>query len=265
MFFDEYLKKLNTSRREMIYTKLSEFSNHCPVVYQMIQNLYIESQLKMADWKELVFLLEQPGINRTTFKDVIKAFCRNNRSLVGKKANVKGTMVFGRAVSFENLYKMLRKYLNEKKSKNNFATRKEAKAYLRRLIGQSPAITPPKWKEFEIGRFLIWSTFKPKAGKPFGDPLPVAKNIICSLGLPPQKSPIIVLEYHLPRGLKLRIPTICDAYSADQWLPYFRPALPGADYGKTMPTDTCPDKGRPEIVHDVIKAENLVAPLEFAP
>ncbi len=259
MFFVAYLNKLKDSRRKAIQSKLNQMVGGSSIDQQLVHNIYAESRLNQKDWEELIRLVELPGTNRNNFEEIMKGFCRNHCGLNRNRAKVKVTTVFGRAVSFDKLCEMLYKESDE------FDSFEEVQDYLLELILTPLSDTPDLWKSFEIGKHIMWGAFDSNGGRPFGNPLPDRESLICSLGILRMDPPVVIFEYRLPKEIKPCIPTICHAYASEQWSPYFRPALPRESYGITMPTDTCSRKvGRPEVVHCVIKAKNLVEPLEFA-
>jgi hypothetical protein len=144
----------------------------------------------------------------------------------------------------------------------------EASAQLRIHLDILPTELPEDWKEFPMGWHIMWSTFDPDSNFPFGDPLSQGRHILCSSGLGSDLWPVLVLEYNLPNNVEPHIPRFCDAYAGKKqgWIRYFRPAIEGAPYGRTMPTDTCPIQvGRPEVVHVVVKMRNLIRPMRYAP
>jgi hypothetical protein len=258
MNFNDFLDKVGASKRNKIRKRLNDLAAESSIMQQMVQNLYSESRLKRKDWEPLAESLMRAtsGVKKT--EQIIRNFCRDGRCLKGGIAKVRSDTTYGRIVSFEYFCELLVKL-------DYHVDIQEAKANIRSLIGCSLSKIPDKWKEWKLARFFMWSTFNLKGRKPFGKSPLKSALILCMLGITPKDGPFIILEYRLPNEIKPFIPTFCDAYAADFWSRYFRPAPPGAPYGRTMPTDTCPtQKGCPEVVHEVIQLNNLVKPLREA-
>ena len=258
MTFGEYIKKLKEEDRKTIKTRINSIRHDSPIMLQMVQNLCLEDHFKENDWKELADNLLHSLSGNDKTEHIIRDFCRNNRILKGEEAKINSERILGRVISFKRFCNLLVEL-------GYHVTIEEAEVYMRSLMSKPISELPDEWKERKIGRFLMWSTFNKRGRMPFGNPRPKAAIIVCTLGLPLLEGPYILLIYQLVDEPIPRVPTFCDAYAGNFWSKYFRTSSPGAEYGLTMPTDTCPDqKPRPEVVHEVIKGEKLVEPIRYA-
>ncbi len=261
MDFRHFLRRLRSRNHTKIRHRLNALSSETSITLQMIENLYNDSRLRLTDWRDLVHKLScaRSGNDETT--KVILDFCRDGRSLIGGAVRLGRHVILGRVVSQD-------KFCEALLDVGHFIDMADARAQIRLFLDVSPSALPRIWKEMPMGRHIMWATFDPDVPQhPFGNSLPKAKNILCVMGLKPGPLPILMLEYQLPDDVDPCFPTFCDAYAAEKgnWTRYFRPAIDGAPYGLTMPTDTCPDqKGCPEVVHKVVKMNTLVKPLRQA-
>jgi hypothetical protein len=257
--FIEIVQRLTKSSSEYICRSLFAVSKESSIMHQMVENLYNETQLRSKDWIVLVNALLKSRPDPVFMTSTIKSFCQDNRILRGRRAKINPTQVFGRIISFDSLSDLLVKL-------RYHADVDEAKASIRAIIGRPISKLPLHWKNRDMGRFLMWATFSPLGHRPFEDLPPDNRIILCLLGMNPNTYPILYLEYCLPNNIKARVPTFCDAYASNLWTRYFRPAPFMAPYGLTMPTEECPVQvGLPEVVHEVIMAENLIRPIRFSP
>ncbi len=259
MTFNHYFDQIGANNRKTILDRLNTLAAESSIMHQMVQNLFSESRLDLADWDALASKLLNAAPGNKETEEAIRAFCLYNRSLKGGTAKIDSDTIFGKIISLDRFCEILvklRYHMNIDEAKTNVTEI---------MMGCPPSKMPKEWKEREVACFIMWSTFNPKSGRPFGNTPLKAELLLCVLGIPPEKGPHLIFEYRLPDGTKPYIPTICNAYAGDFWTRYFRPAPPGASYGLTMPTDNCPiQQGRPEVVHEVIKAKHFVAPLERA-
>jgi hypothetical protein len=258
MKFEEYYNGLDTEGKNKIEIQLRALSNCCVTHETMVENLYAETSLDVADWDEFISALLHEEVISEKLAIVIRDFCRNDRSLIGGNAKIGADTIIGHVMSANRFAELLLKlrYYNDID---------EAKAGIRHIIGLDPKTMINRWKEQDLGRFIMWGTFNPSGGEPFGDPIPIASEIVCSLGLEPISSPLLLFVYILPTNLEAKIPTFCDAYAGDFVPRYFQRVPEGSPYGMTVPTEFCPIvEGKPEVVHAVIKAKELVYPLRYA-
>src|SRR5271157_1058437 len=254
MKVDEFLKS-DPIKKAKLDARLDTLANISEMYQRFAANLFAENSLTDNDWRELVEILlnDNLSIGKTTF--LIRNFCRNDRKLKGKDAKVLNDIIYGRLVSFDVFCQLLIKL-------KYYSTLEEAKAYVRYQIGLDLGLMDEIRKSQQLGIYIMWSTFDPKGDDPFGDPMPDVEELISSLGLERVTSPYLLFEYKLPPNVGPKIPTICDSYAGKSWSRYFYRVGENAPYGMTTPTDTSLAKeGRPEVVHEVIKAENLVSPL----
>lgn len=240
------------------------------IAQQMLRNLYVERGLLRRDWRRLIEALVGLYESRdlasgasaedlAAIQEVFREFCRENRILKGIDAAVPPSRCLGRVVNLDDLCDLMVKL-------GYHAEKEEAREEVQCLLDRPTNDLPSYWKRRDLGRFLMWATFDPDGDSPLGNPLPAPERVVCQLGLPasPGKGPPVVFQYCLPSGAAARKPTFCDAYAADFWPRYFRPNPLPEPYGRTMPTDTCPEEvGRPEVVHEVVTGESLKAPPRY--
>ncbi len=254
----EYLRSSNPKKTKTVCKKLRDLAASHNVAFQMYQNLITEPRLSLNDWDTLFDTLYQTPPGNIATKKVITEFCRK-RLRNGEPAIIEKDVVLGKVLCEEDYINMLLK-------KNYSCSEDDAIETLMIQKRIHPSKFPRVWKKNPIGEYNIWSTFDLTEKQcPFGNPEPPKDKILCMLGLESQKGNILIFEYLLPKNVIPRIPTFTDAYAGNYWLRYFRPAIIDEPYGRTMPTDTCKAKtGRPEVVHEVIRLENLKKPLRNA-
>lgn len=219
----------------------------------MTENLFIESRISLSEWGELFApLLAKKEINDV--KLTITEFSQK-RLLVGEKAKILPDQLLARIISFDRFCRLLVKL-------RHYATLREAKEDVQFRIDLKLSSVDKRWKSLEIGRYIMWSTLDASSNGPFWHK--IAKDeLICSLGLNPIPSLVLLLEYKLPKTVDAKVPTFFDAYSGLVWSKYFYRVESHEPYGMTVPTKLCPVAiGHPEVVHKVIKAENLTSPLK---
>jgi hypothetical protein len=262
--FQEVLASYADHKRRKVEDHLHHFAVTCSICHQMVQNLYAEQELHCRDWISLIRKLVKIPANsgsrdNKAVEAAIRGFCRENRILGGCVSDLSPATLYGRVVLMEDFRDLMVKL-------GYHSTKEVAEKDLLAHLGVPPEDLPRTWRERELGLFLMWGTFDPDGGPPLGKPTPPADHVVCQLGLPPAqgKGLPLTFQYCLPAGIEPRKPTICDAYAGEFWPLYFRPNPLRVTYGQTMPTDTCPEKlGKPEVVHKVVKAETLRAPIRF--
>ncbi len=261
MKFDDFLKKKGRRGETRIRVRLQDLGKRSSVNRQMWFNLFAETRLANSDWNFLFTALDRarPGTKATA--QAICTFCRGGRTLSGGRVKIGANVTLGKVVSQEKYLAMLSRL----DAGRRFPDMDLLRTHLRLHMKVSPSTSPEDWKKLPLGNKIMWSTFDlVNEGHPFSYPLPPLNVIVCMLGLELDASPMLIFEYRLPDNVNTYIPTFCDVYGGKLWHRYFRPALPGETYGHTMPTDTCPDqKGRPEVVHQVIEMRNLVKPIRY--
>jgi hypothetical protein len=139
-----------------------------------------------------------------------------------------------------------------------------------------------------LGKYIMWSTFDEvhRGADPF-DPQPGKfLELVAVLGLDPvllglsdeDGNPIpggtrpncVLLSYNLPTGVSPHIPTIVEAYAGSGRMNYYF-RVTDYEVSYPRPPQTLPSprgmhlRGRPEVVHSVISALNISAPLEVRP
>lgn len=257
MNLKDYLDNSTPYKEKNIRAILTRLANTGPLCRRMITNLFAESSFTVRDWDELFLLLKE---NRSVekLKGAITEFCQRGRSLKGNPAKISAGHSLGRVVSFNKFCYMLVKL-------KYYSDFEEARADIRYRIDLDAKIMDSKWKSQKLGRYIMWSTFDPKRNNPFRKSMNV-DNLICSLGLTPITGPVLLLHYQLPSGILPKVPTFCDAYANPVWPEYFHRVGKSAPYGMTTPSQPCKVKtGRPEVVHEVITANNIISPLRWVP
>lgn len=255
----DYLRRARRRVSLKIRRRLNALAKESPIMRQMVLNLEAESHLRKSDWEALVTALDNAPRGRKATEQTIRAWCRSGRSLKGRTATVPAGTVYGRAVKVDGFASLMKELGYQ-------PTVPAARAELRTLVGLDPTLLPSRCRNYDMGKHLMWSTFhETEPLHPFGSPLPTAMDILCMLGLTPEVDLVLLLQYCLPPHAPPRIPTVCDAYAAPFWSPYFRPGLRREPFGTTVPTDPTGQQGKPEVVHEVIEMGTLVEPPRYAP
>ena len=246
-----WLNRLDKTKRENFFHILDEIASRSAVHHQFTQNIFADHQLGEQDWDSFFSLLSNSSTSTRDLEQKIRFFCQD-RTLRGRPSSKNSAqIIYGRIVPLEVFCDIL--------VKEGF--------YVELAIDRSTDSLPSHWSKYPLGKFLMWSTFGDDQPKPFGEPEPPGAEIQCVLGIPPIRNggPLILLEYKIPHSVKAYAPTVCDAYAGAFWSRYFRPPQRGNDHGRTMPTDNCPiQRGKPEVVHEVITAAYLDQPLRYA-
>ena len=246
------LATISTSDRAQVEAKLQILRNHTGNSSQAVINLYLENRLLSGAWQalfsELLSVSFDPVMIRRAITNSFRRYVLQGPALVPPHP-----AVFGRAVTPIEFCQQL-------VSLGHYNSLSTAQRNLRMLIGRPRGVLVRRWRNFDLGRYLMWSTFS--AGRPF-DGLPDSAKVIRGLlGLKRRRGDLLLLEYTFPPGVVPRFPTVAEAYAGDEWFYYFRPALEGDPHGKTMPWEEYQhETPRPEVVHEVIKGTQLAAPL----
>jgi hypothetical protein len=228
----------------------------------MLHNLYEEAHLSAADWQLLVDRLSVCECDAAAAQRTIVDFCRNVRPGVARPVGPRAeprTELFGRIISLDTFIDCLVEM-------RVYTDPGVARPAVRAMLGLEPGAMPAAVHLWPLGRYLIWSTFTPDgAENPFPRPLPAGTMLCCHLGLPGPVlgSPMLLLEYRLPAGVTSHVPTFVEAYSGSSWNPYFRTSCRGSRFGSTRPTGEFESRGRPEVLHCVIRAVNLSSPMQL--
>lgn len=253
----EILASLSPTVQGEVRTKLQDLSRHSALTFQAVHNLNVESRLSEECWKILVQNLIVATNANAQHHAVTMAL--RPYTLRGPEVSHSQFGVLGHAVTMTAFVHLLVKL-------RYYGCYESAHRAILNKLRKSLAVTKRWWGHFEIGRFLLWSTFNPDSitGRPFDGFSGSADEIRGLLGLDrnDRYDPLLLFEYTLPAGEGGRFPTVAEAYSGDSWSYFFRPAPATAAYGLTMPWPEYEERiPRPEIVHRVLKVSNLVEPL----
>jgi hypothetical protein len=292
-------EKLNRTRAEQAIIREVEefFTGSGESIRRFFECIDGELHLTSGDWALILQLI----IGGTTSKDTISSQLCNKFSErlldtsgrpnpqkifflrpTGPEIPVANSLSanFGRIIPFQKLLAAyVRRYMVTE-AVAEFSLRKQ----LRSLTIAPPAKIIPN---FPLGMYLMWSTYNER--DPSGDPfLPAVSNVaelLAELGLCPDSLPdeveYIMLTYRLPHGFTTHAPTIIEAFAGAMNV-NFHPLgiriLPGSSPPPVPRTFPCPyerdlatgairrvsgKKGRPEIVHPVLFANQLAAKPEF--
>ena len=256
MFFRDCLKEQGIYTRMRIRLSLWWVSLESRKTKIMWENLFNEPRVEKKDWEELIKKLINASPGRKKTKQVILEFCRDNRTLRGKRAIIPSNTTLGHAATQAKFTENMKKILSGIRPA---AIESQIRSY---LLSPSKHNYPPNWGKKYMAQYLIWATFIPGSMNPFSQPSLDGDTILCLLGLIPDSSPVLIFEYDLLAvSHPPLVPTFFDAYANSDWNPYFRVAPINSEYGKTNPPKYCPEKnGRPEVVHDKIQFKQLKAP-----
>jgi hypothetical protein len=236
--------------------RLEETDSACRA---MVHNLFEDATLAAQDWQALIDELAASVRSRRDFQTAVRTFCASLRPGSARPFGPlarPGTRFLGRLVTLSTFIAYLR-------SAGIFHGKDEAYIQIRAIIGQDPSMLPARVRRWPLGRFAIWSTFKPDRDEsPFDPPL-VAHRLLERLGLAPLRpgDSILLLEYDLPMTIEARVPTFVDAYIGSSWNQWFRAPSRGCRYGKTRPAGPFEGRDRPEVIHGVILAGALRSPI----
>lgn len=247
----EVIAELSLADRGEVERRLQLLQEASGVCLQAVQNFYAESRLSAEAWRALIdAVLRAPATapeTRGAITHASRAYQLNGPAL-GHPQPAR----FSRAITVDALCRLLVEM-------NYFATVQTAKRAVRNALGQRVRIVAHRWRNFSLGRFLMWCTFEPSGDHSFqhGER---ANRIRGVLGLDPQERGrnLILLDYTLPASFEPRFPTVADAYSGQCWFYFFRPAPRGAVHGLTMPwPEYSSEPPKPEAVHEVIQGRQL--------
>lgn len=257
MRFQDLLGAFPWDISRKVRRKLERFSRLSATTRQFILNLFAECRLSAEDWETLAKRILAHRRSVADLRTVITAFCREGRQLRGGVVRLPRACVLGRAVDLDRIaYRLFQK--------GAYPTVRQATIAISKYVGSPIDTIDPKMLSLSPDEHLGWATFDLHDASPFGSWAGNRKRALCSLGISDSEGPTVLLEYLLPRGTAPNIPTICDAYAADQWTRWFRPALSCEDHGWTMPRDDCSDDcPRPECVHRPVRFQHLAKPLRY--
>jgi len=247
--------------RVLVVEKLGILSDCSPTDYQARINFENECRLLGTTWERLIDAILEADFEARSIRSAIRATMRAF-ILQGPPTRTASTTVLGRAIT---LSAMARSFAADR----YFGTPSAAHSHIRSMRNKPLSYLRKLWTDLRLGRYLMWSTFNKNGGRPFADVDESAQRVRGSLGLSriDQDLPLLLLEYLLPLGEIARFPTVCEAYSGDDWIYYFRPASDlEEDHGWTLPWDDSAEqsaglKRKPELVHLPIKGKQLAAAL----
>jgi hypothetical protein len=257
MKIDEALKTIPLADQRRVRANLRRLSTRSAVAYQAVLNFHSETRFTQEGWTTTFAGLRDGSDPDGCRQSVSRTF--RVLTLRGPEVSLGLTCKLGRAVTLQRLCRLLCKL-------NYFATVSSARRAVRNMLSQPVTILTKRWKNYQLGIYLMWSTFNPDAAErsPFENMPNSAEGIRGLLGLDRNESelPLILFEYILPRDTVARFPTLAEAYAGEEWPYFFRPAPVGAPYGMTMPwPELEKSEPRPELVHAVLAGASLMAPL----
>jgi hypothetical protein len=230
---------------------------------RMFHNLLAETQFSAADVEELLQLLHSLAARGTPIAELcqrLRQFCAASahgqpRPLRGRPAQL-GQGPLGRVVT-------LRSFAHLLVHMEHHTDLEEAVSAIRAMLGTPPQDFPIDWQSYPLGRYAMWSTFDESGARPFHDTRS-ASDLLELLGLDPHHDGdlLLVFEYKLPAAVVSRVPSFCDAY-VGSWNAWFRVSPHEAPFGRTRPVGEREARGVPEVIHEVVTASVLEAPLSF--
>lgn len=232
------------------------------VLRQAVVNFDAERLLSCRFWRDMFIAVAAVDDNPPRIRDAIREYVRSVRFL-GPKAKVVSSAVLGRATTREDLadYLVRAGYLPDDLS---------AMESIDEVMQVSLDETRAKWGSYELCRFVMWSTFDPRGGRPFESVGGNARKIRGRLGLDRAKKdrPVLTLEYTLSSDATAHLPTVAEAYASEPWIAYFRPLGSEEEtqgFGLTQPSEEFENEaGVPEVVHAPVKGASLTSqPKEF--
>jgi hypothetical protein len=229
---------------------------------QARQNLWAEELVVREEWNCFIDAVrdcpDDPPSVQATVSQVM-----SDHKLRGRAAKCATTTVFGRAVTEASLAKA---FHGGKKTGSDL--------YSRRMIRFAMSLITAEdlrtWLEdFPLGEYVMWCTFNADGREPFVDLPDSADGIRAALGLSKlqRTQPLLLLQYTLDAGVAV-MPRVTEAYAGPVWTHYFRPAgrpEQKRGYGRTFPWDELAEEqgaGEPEVVHEPVRGDRLVARIE---
>jgi hypothetical protein len=254
MNINEALDNLKLVPKE-VHDGLNRFAADSGINLQLAQNLRSESRLTLECWTSLLPILCDRSDSETIGHNVRLALrlCILQGPLVSSPIERQ----FGHAVTRKRFRTVL--------EAQHFSYQGAAGA-LRHMLGKPLRLLHERWKEIEMGIYLIWATFNPNDDKesPFKDIDGSATMVMGLLGLDINEAgePLLLFKYVLPEHVQPLFPTVAEAYAGDAWSYFFRPAPKESSYGMTLPWPEFQNwSPRPEVVHRPIKMSCVIEPL----
>lgn len=259
----EALVSLSNDDKEHLEKILASFASSSGLCFRARANLDSESRLPLAAWESLfdVLLGERGEYIGTIQKALIDAL--RPWILHGPPLTRFNPEYLGRAVSLDYFCRLL-------VDGGYFGSAENAKRSIRSVLSKPEEITAKRWKNYPLGKYLMWSTFATGGNQrdPFDGMPSSAEGIRGVLGLDPNErnKPLLLIVYTLPTGVAPLFPTVAEAYAGVQWNYFFTPAPIAADYGLTLPWPEYEHFApRPEVVHKVIPGRQVAAPIKRVP
>lgn len=259
MRFREVLKGYPTDQQKTVNKILDQFKGD-QTSEAMLFNLEQETRLQEKHWKSFIDrLLKDPKPGNPS--ELIRQVSQKN-TLKGPLVTVPEERRLIRIIKMETFAE----YLFES---GDFAKEEDVLETIENLIGKDPKALPPIRLRYQLGKWLIWTTFNTKGIGKFQSLS--GRQIYCSLGLDEElKSDdhLLIFCFILPTKVKTLFPTFFDGYAGKTWNKCFRVAQPSEKHGWTRHQDPCACGfaiGRPETVHTVVSMENLRAPIKKWP
>lgn len=240
--------------------RLAELKGDCGVCRQVVVNLDAEKLLSCRFWRGLFAAIALVEKKASMVGDAVRTYTRSVRFL-GPKAKVSPSTVFGKVTTREDLHDYFMKSAY-------FPDDLSAALNIAEVMSVAVDEGRAKWGMYELGKYVMWSTFDPAGGRPFESVGKDAKKLRGRLGLEraQRDKPVLILEYTLNSGIDAHLPTIAEACASDPWISYFRPL--GAEeenqgFGMTQPSEEYEhEPGLPEVVHAPVRGTALAHPPE---
>jgi hypothetical protein len=256
----EALESLSIIDRERLVKVLARFASSSGLCFRARTNLDSESRLPLAAWACLFDgLLDKPDgdveMIQKAITDALRPWVLNGPPLSAVKPEF-----FGRAISLDYLCRLL-------VDAGHFGSVESAKRNVRNVLSKPETITARRWRNYPLGKYLMWSTFSVEADPtdPFQGMPHSAEAIRGILGLDPNErnKPLLLIIYKLPTSVVALFPTIAEAYAGSQWNYFFTPAPTSAICGLTLPWPKYAHFApRPEVVHEVIQGRQIAAAIK---
>lgn len=254
MCLDKALDDLSNPDRQRAEEELVRFAALSALTFQAVENFRVESRVGRKCWASL--------LQNLSVSSSIAASCAPVTTVL-RTYMLKGPIItpisgtrFGRAVT-------LRRFCNLLVTLGYYATISSAHRAVRNMIGKPLPILMKYWRHFQLGRYVMWSTFNPaRVTEPFEGVNGSADEIRGILGLDRNEAglPLLLFEYDL--RISVRFPTVAEAYASGTWPYFFRPAPRGFPHGMTMPWPEFEHRQpRPEVVHEVIDVSSMASPI----
>jgi hypothetical protein len=257
MYLHDYLNSQNANRSKKIKDILLLLKSSSPECENFYENLYREYCLSSNDWNELFSGLIGTGRDIPKLITQIQLFFRNNRQLIGERIHL-SPPVLGRIRSFK-------RFCDDLVDLGYYVDYDQAVADITYKIGMELSEIEEEdteWKSQFFFKYILWSTFDPKGGDPFGFSCD-KEEVLRSLGIGLIDDQVLLFRYALPADINPKIPTIGDAYSGD-FNKYFNRVSEGSPYGMTRSTNlSLTANGKPETVHETIKIHNSTSPMRY--